>query len=136
MFHYLFLSLYPQSPEHPTNGICAPVCLILCVYMLLHLDKVSFHIHICIWRFQYIEIYVFIMYSMNVEWKTIEDRANEWVNKYVRKISNWNFLKGMLQCYLGECSCFGRNTTFMPENHTEEYKMFAIWYTVCHSLNV
>lgn len=50
MFHYLILSLHPQNAEHPANGICAPVCLILCVYMLLHLDKVSFHIHLCIWR--------------------------------------------------------------------------------------
>lgn len=85
MFHYFFLSLNPQNPEHPTNGIYAPVCLILCAYMLLHLDKVSFYFHLCIWRFQYIEIYVFIMCSVNVEWKTIENRANEWVNKYVPK---------------------------------------------------
>lgn len=54
----------------------------------------------------------------------------------MQKIIKWNFLKDMLQCYSESAYAFERNSTYMPENHTEEYKMFTMWYTECHIVNV
>lgn len=48
-----FFFPHPQNPEYYTNAACAPVCPVLCVY-ILSLDSESYLIHFCMWRLQYI----------------------------------------------------------------------------------